>query len=210
MQSSLHVVVIDEIDAVFRKRTDSEDSGSITRNSVVNQILAKIDGVKSLPNVLTIAMTNRRELLGKITFAILPISYHPSDTYVIFLKDEALLRPGRLEVQVEVPFPDLFGRREILKIHFGGLRSKGRLSFPLCCAIDGINTAEEPRSQYTPSSKRQHLKQLALRPLSAIKKRSIVDLADEKYTGGFSGADIAGKLNYSQCTVSVITDNLTM
>lgn len=65
LQSSLHVVVIDEIDAVFRKRIDTEDSGSITRNSVVNQLLSKLDGVNALPNVLMIGMTNRIELLGK-------------------------------------------------------------------------------------------------------------------------------------------------
>lgn len=60
LRSALHVVVIDEIDAVFRKRTDTEDSGSITRNSVVNQLLSKLDGVNALPNVLMIGMTNRR------------------------------------------------------------------------------------------------------------------------------------------------------
>jgi vesicle-fusing ATPase len=70
-QSALHVIVIDEIDAVFRKRSAGEDSGEATRSSAVNQILAKLDGVKAIPNVLMIGMTNRRELL-----------------------DEALLRPG--------------------------------------------------------------------------------------------------------------------
>lgn len=47
-KSALHVVVIDEIDAVFRKRSSSEDSGEATRSSVVNQILAKLDGVKGV------------------------------------------------------------------------------------------------------------------------------------------------------------------
>ena len=88
-KSALHVVVIDEIDAVFRKRSSAEDSGESTRASVVNQILAKLDGVDTINNILLIGMTNRRELL-----------------------DSALLRPGRLEVQIEVPLPDQEGRRE--------------------------------------------------------------------------------------------------
>ncbi len=113
-RSALHVIVVDEIDAVFRKRSSAEDSGEATRSSTVNQILAKLDGVEAIPNVLLIGMTNRRELL-----------------------DEALLRPGRLEVQIEIPLPDKEGRREILQIHFGALRSRGRLSRPLCHAIDG-------------------------------------------------------------------------
>lgn len=60
-KSALHVIVIDEIDAVFRKRTSSEDSGETTRSSVVNQILAKLDGVQAIPNVLLIGMTNESE-----------------------------------------------------------------------------------------------------------------------------------------------------
>mmetsp|Transcript_40621 Transcript_40621/g.73261 ORF Transcript_40621/g.73261 Transcript_40621/m.73261 type:complete len:781 (+) Transcript_40621:39-2381(+) len=113
-RSALHVIVIDEIDATFRKRSSAEDSGEATRSSTVNQILAKLDGVEAIPNVLMIGMTNRRELL-----------------------DEALLRPGRLEVQIEIPLPNQEGRREILNIHFGALRGRGRLSQPLCSAIDG-------------------------------------------------------------------------
>ena len=79
-KSSLHVIVIDEIDAVFRKRASGEDSGSVTRASAVNQILSKLDGVDAISNVLLIGMTNRRELL-----------------------DDALLRPGELQI-VWTPF----------------------------------------------------------------------------------------------------------
>ena len=53
------------------------------RDSVVNQLLAKIDGVKEAPNILVVGLTNRPELL-----------------------DPALLRPGRLEVQLRVELPD--------------------------------------------------------------------------------------------------------
>lgn len=143
-KSALHVIVMDEIDAVFRKRTSSEDSGESTRSSVVNQILSKLDGVQAIPNVLVIGMTNRKELL-----------------------DEALLRPGRLEVQIEIPMPDRKGRREILAIHFAALRNNGRLCPRLCCALDG------------PSDERQRV-------------TKFWDLAADRVTGGFSGADLAG------------------
>ena len=56
---------------------------SAVRDSVVNQLLAKIDGVKEVPNVLIVGLTNRPELL-----------------------DPALIRPGRLEVQLRVELPD--------------------------------------------------------------------------------------------------------
>jgi vesicle-fusing ATPase len=138
-----------------------------------------LDGVNSIDNVLLIGMTNRRELL-----------------------DEALLRPGRLEVQIEVPLPDRAGRREILKIHFSVLRKKGRLSRPLCCAIDGVplyghktgdteNTPQIPASQnenHTKTRKRDKFKRGLSKLISSV--RPFYDLAEE--TRGFSGADIAG------------------
>lgn len=125
-------------------------------------------------------MTNRRELL-----------------------DEALLRPGRLEVQIEVPLPDQEGRREILKIHFDPLRKKGRLSKPVCCAIDGIPRPSKYESKT--NSTNMILKNEISRGDGKERKRDAVrrgiytlfrrisphyDLAVE--TADFSGADIAG------------------
>lgn len=156
-KSGLHVIVIDEIDAVFRKRSSASDSGEVARASAVNQILAKLDGVNALGNVLLIATTNRPELL-----------------------DDALLRPGRLEVQVPVPLPrNKEHRREILQIHFDALRKRGRLSRQLCQAIDGI---DEPSSEVRrfPFS------------FKSGKRWPMKDLAADKWTKGFSGADIEG------------------
>jgi len=192
-RSALHVIVIDEIDAVFRKRTSAEDSGEATRSSVVNQILAKLDGVKAIPNILLIGMTNRRELL-----------------------DDALLRPGRLEVQIEIPLPSKEGRREILQIHFDALRRRGRLSQPLCQAIDGVSSfdGDVPAAQadaevYSNSDdviadgdllterkgrKRRVLKKAMYKVIDKVPVvgRPVYDLAADYATGGFSGADIAG------------------
>jgi len=173
-KSALHVIIVDEIDGIFRKRSSSEDSGEVTRASAVNQILAKLDGVNAIPNVLLIGMTNRRELL-----------------------DPALLRPGRLEVQIEIPLPDKEGRREILQIHFDALRKRGRLSKPLCCAIDGIKHSSDESDGFDDysigsegkQSKREKLKKLIRRSLSSA---SSFDLAADSVTGGFSGADLQG------------------
>jgi vesicle-fusing ATPase len=171
-RSALHVVVIDEIDAVFRKRSSGEDSGEATRASAVNQILSKLDGINAIPNVLMIGMTNRRELL-----------------------DEALLRPGRLEVQIEIPLPDKEGRREIMQIHFDALRKKGRLSKPLCCAIDGVSVnsvsdfgASKGESSSGKRGVRQRLGNLFAKSSKFI--NPAYDLA--AVTTGYSGADIAG------------------
>lgn len=194
-KSALHVIVIDEIDAVFRKRTAAEDSGEATRSSVVNQILAKLDGVNAIPNVLLIGMTNRRELL-----------------------DEALLRPGRLEVQIEIPLPSSEGRREILQIHFDALRNRGRLSQPLCCAIDGVpgrdvdttttvadiendapdddddDDADNELLGKRKGRKRRAMKRVMYKVIDKVPvvRRPVYDLAADYATGGFSGADIAG------------------
>ena len=166
MKSALHIIVIDEIDAVFRKRSVSQDSGESTRNSVVNQILAKMDGINSIPNVIVIGMTNRRELL-----------------------DDALLRPGRLEVQIEIPVPDKEGRRDIFQIHFQALRQRGRLSKPLCEAIDGVSTMHNKDIRKRTRWMRRFQNVIKFLPLTSL---PIVDLADDAVTGGFSGADIAG------------------
>jgi transitional endoplasmic reticulum ATPase len=61
---------------------------------MVNQLLTEMDGVESLERVIVIAATNRPDIL-----------------------DEALLRPGRFDVIVEIPLPDKESRLDILKIH---------------------------------------------------------------------------------------------
>ncbi|EIJ89426.1 vesicle-fusing ATPase [Nematocida parisii] len=89
-ESALHIIIFDEIDAICKSRGSSNGVG----DQVVNQLLSKIDGVESLNNILVIGMTNRVDLI-----------------------DDALLRPGRFEIHIEISLPDEAGRLEILKIH---------------------------------------------------------------------------------------------
>lgn len=91
--SQLHIIIFDEIDAICKSR-GTVNSGTGVHDSMVNQLLSMIDGVDALNNILVIGMTNRKDLL-----------------------DEAILRPGRFEVHIEVGLPDEHGRQEIFAIH---------------------------------------------------------------------------------------------
>ena len=103
--NELHVVVLDEFDAIARVRSDGKKSDTATRDSVVNQLLVLMDGIAAMPvPTFVLALTNRRELI-----------------------DGAVLRPGRLEAHVEVPLPDAAGRAQILRIHAEQMRRSGRL-----------------------------------------------------------------------------------
>jgi len=104
-ESQLHLIVLDELDSIARKRGSMTSDTTGVRDSVVNQLLAKIDGVKEAPNILVVGMTNRPELI-----------------------DPALLRPGRLEVQLRVELPNRVGRRDILRIHTRRMKKEGVLS----------------------------------------------------------------------------------
>ncbi|OQR98080.1 vesicle-fusing ATPase [Achlya hypogyna] len=111
-ESELHIIIFDEIDAICKARGSSRD-GTGVGDSVVNQLLTQIDGVDSLNNVLVIGMTNRKDML-----------------------DEALMRPGRLEVQVEINLPDEHGRAQILSIHTSKARANGILHPALLADLD--------------------------------------------------------------------------
>jgi vesicle-fusing ATPase len=100
-ESGLHIIIFDELDAICKQR-GSTNSGTGVGDSIVNQLLAKMDGVDQLNNVLIIGMTNRMDMI-----------------------DEALLRPGRLEVHVEISLPDEDGRLQILGIHTDKMRKNG-------------------------------------------------------------------------------------
>ncbi|KAF7355680.1 hypothetical protein MSAN_01485800 [Mycena sanguinolenta] len=103
-ESELHIIIFDELDAIFKQR-GSTNSGTGVGDSVVNQLLSKMDGVDALNNILIIGMTNRKDMI-----------------------DEALLRPGRLEVHMEISLPDEKGRLQILNIHTAKMRTNRVMS----------------------------------------------------------------------------------
>lgn len=95
---------------------------------------------------------------------------------------------GRLEVQVLIPRPDQSGRREIFKIHFEALRRRGRLSEPLCRAIDGLQEHDPSENIFKRISYRSKIYSV----LRSTRTQIIRDLASDSITGGFSGADCSG------------------
>jgi vesicle-fusing ATPase len=101
--SGLHIIIFDEIDAICKAR-GSVAGNSGVNDTVVNQLLSKIDGVDQLNNILVIGMTNRKDMI-----------------------DDALMRPGRLEVQIEIGLPKEEGRVQILNIHTTKMRTNGKM-----------------------------------------------------------------------------------
>jgi len=86
------IIFIDEIDAIGRQRGAS--MGNDEREQTLNQLLVEMDGFDGNAGVITIAATNRLDIL-----------------------DEALTRAGRFDRKIEVALPDNGGRLDILKVH---------------------------------------------------------------------------------------------
>ena len=91
------IIFIDEIDAVGRQRGAGLGGGHDEREQTLNQLLVEMDGFGANEGIITIAATNRPDIL-----------------------DPALLRPGRFDRQITVDRPDLCGRVAILNVHAKG------------------------------------------------------------------------------------------
>lgn len=90
------VIFFDEMEALFRTRGTGVSSDVETM--IVPQVLAEIDGVESLRNVVIIGASNREDMI-----------------------DPAILRPGRLDVKIRIDRPDAAGAEEILARHLTAL-----------------------------------------------------------------------------------------
>ena len=82
------IVFFDEMDSMFRTRGTGISSDM--ESTIVPQLLAEIDGVEGLRNVIVIGATNREDLI-----------------------DPAILRPGRLDVKIRIERPDAEAARQI-------------------------------------------------------------------------------------------------
>lgn len=91
-QVSPCIIFFDEIDSLAGKR--GLEHGQKVTERVLNQLLAEMDGIEDLSNVIVIGATNRPDML-----------------------DSALLRPGRFDRILLVTSPDEKGREQIIKIH---------------------------------------------------------------------------------------------
>lgn len=100
-RSRTHILVIDEIDSLFFKRDEIHRMSA----SCTNQLLSELDGVDKFDNIIVIGITNRKDTI-----------------------DEALLRPGRLELHIEFTLPDEQGRKEIFEVHVKTMRDNNMLS----------------------------------------------------------------------------------
>ncbi|MBX9670822.1 MAG: AAA family ATPase [Candidatus Obscuribacterales bacterium] len=95
----ISIVFIDEIDAIAKRRGQGESGGDKEYEQTLNELLVQMNGFGNHGLVLTMAATNRLDIL-----------------------DEAILRPGRFDIKVKVPKPDKKGRAQIYSIYLKKLK----------------------------------------------------------------------------------------
>jgi len=87
------IIFFDEIDAIAPARGGGEGDSHVNER-MVNTLLAEMDGLQEMKDIVVIAATNRADIL-----------------------DPALLRPGRFDKLLQVPAPEEKARLDILKVH---------------------------------------------------------------------------------------------
>ncbi len=113
------IIFFDEMESLFRTRGSGISSD--IESTIVPQLLAEIDGVETLKNVIVIGASNREDLI-----------------------DPAILRPGRLDVKIKIERPDMDAARSIyanyltkdLPIHESEIRASVELESALASMID--------------------------------------------------------------------------
>lgn len=88
------VIFIDEIDAIGKKRSSNPHNSNDEKDQTLNALLTEMSGFKEDEGIVVIAATNRLDML-----------------------DEALLRAGRFDRHVEVGYPDVHAREQIIRLY---------------------------------------------------------------------------------------------
>jgi proteasome regulatory subunit len=114
------IIFIDEIDAIAATRIEVGTSGEREVQRTFMQLLAEIDGFKSLGNVKIIGCTNRKDIL-----------------------DPAITRPGRLDRMIYVPIPSKEGVPQIFKIHTQNMKIDKKMNMKhIFKDMEGFSGAE--------------------------------------------------------------------
>ncbi|MFH1400093.1 MAG: AAA family ATPase [Nanoarchaeota archaeon] len=119
-QRAPSIIFIDELDALAARRLEMGTSGEREVQRTFMQLLAEIDGFKSLGDIKIVGCTNRLDIL-----------------------DPAILRPGRLDRLIDVSPPDRKGLRAIFAIHARAMSFSPDFHVDQCLDLmDGFSGAE--------------------------------------------------------------------
>ena len=118
-QAAPVIVFFDEIDAIAPTRGEAAGGARVSER-MVGQLLLEMDSIEALGDVVVLAASNRPDLI-----------------------DRALLRPGRFDVVVELPFPDEASRLAILSVHCRRRRVAADVSLEtIAAATEGMTGAD--------------------------------------------------------------------
>ena len=160
------IIFFDEIDSLARKR--GVETGSKVTERVLNQMLAEMDGLEEMHNVLVIGATNRPDML-----------------------DTALLRPGRFDKILLVNAPEEQGRFNILKIHTKNMPVQ--VSKEEIKELDKQFKKEKFDENSDTSVKQSKLNKLTNKKINFKElsgKEKLLHYLAKKTIGGYTGADL--------------------
>ncbi|XLU35336.1 hypothetical protein S245_071402, partial [Arachis hypogaea] len=114
------IIFFDEADVVATKRGDSSSNSATVGERLLSTLLTEIDGLEEAKGILVLAATNR--------------------PYAI---DAALMRPGRFDLVLYVPPPDLEARYEILCVHTRNMKTASDVNLRLLAEDTELFTGAE-------------------------------------------------------------------
>jgi len=156
-RSAPAVLVIDEIDAVG-SRTSSDTHGRSYRTQVVNAFLTELDAVAREPGVIVVGTCNHRETI-----------------------DPAVLRPGRLDIHIEMPLPDGAAIHGILTRHLGEAIPPAEL-YALATDAIGRSAAEIDAAVRAARADARHTHPPADRPVDPARIRAHLGIASTPHS----------------------------